>query len=291
MTFELIEAEKAHYPVGTLCRVLGASRSGYYAWCGRQISRREHENRRLLRQIAVIHRRSRGTYGSPRVWRALRAAGHRVGRHRVARLMRGGGIRGVMPRRYRVTTESRHDLPVAPNLLAGEFSAQRSDAVWAGDITYLRTHQGWLYLAVLLDLYSRRVVGWSMSQRLDTDLPLAALRMALGHRRPGHRSLHHSDRGCQYASRRYRAVAQTNGLRLSMSRRGNCWDNAPVESFFATLKKELAYRSHWATRREARADVYDYIEVFYNRQRMHSALGYLNPVEFENRAAMNTAAS
>lgn len=262
------------------------SRSGYYAWSARGPSRREREDEKLLEQIEVIHRHSRGTYGSPRVWRELQARDQRVGRCRVERLMRTAGIRGLKPRSYRVTTDSAHALPVAPNRLLKGPRPRRVDEVWAGDITYLKTAEGWLYLSVLLDLYSKRVVGWSLSEGLGAQLPEASLRMALRRRRVEPGCVHHSDRGSQYASRSYRRVAQTHGLCLSMSRKGNCWDNATVESFFATLKKELVYRSRWKTRQEARRDLYEYIEVFYNRYRLHSSLGYQSPVEFEQ---MSTA--
>lgn len=240
-----------------------------------------------MKQIETIHRQSHGTYGSPRVWRELLARNKRVGRCRVERLMRSAGIRGVRPRPYRVTTDSRHALPIAPNRLLERPDPTRVDEVWAGDITYLRTAEGWLYLSVVLDLYSRRVIGWSVSKGLERQLPEASLMMALRRRGMAHGCVHHSDRGSQYASRSYQRLAQTHGLDLSMSRKGNCWDNAAVESFFATLKKELVYRSRWRTRREARKDLYDYIEVFYNRYRLHSSLGYRSPVVFEQMRREN----
>jgi transposase InsO family protein len=241
----------------------------------------------ILEQIETIHRRSDGTYGSPRIWRELQGRKRPVGRCRVERLMRSAGIRGVRPRPFRVTTDSGHALPIEPNRLLGRSRPTRVDEVWAGDITYLKTAEGWLYLSVLLDLYSRRVIGWSVSEGLESELPEASLRMALRRRAGVRGCVHHSDRGCQYASRSYRRLAQANGLDLSMSRKGNCWDNAAVESFFATLKKELVYRSRWRTRREAQADLYEYIEVFYNRYRLHSSLGYQSPVVFEQMRQEN----
>ena len=285
--YEWIDAEKACHSVRTLCRALGVSRSGYYAWCTRGPSRRAREDEMILEQIETIHRQSQGTYGSPRVWRELKARKRRVGRCRVERLMRSAGIRGVRPRPYRVTTDSAHALPIAPNRLLGQSRPTRVDEVWAGDITYLKTAEGWLYLSVLLDLYSRRVIGWSVSEGLESELPEASLRMALRRRGAARGCVHHSDQGSQYASRGYRRVAETHGLDLSMSRKGNCWDNAAVESFFATLKKELVYRSRWRTRREARQDLYEYIEVFYNRHRLHSSLGYTSPIVFEQMREKN----
>lgn len=201
--------------------------------------------------------------------------------------MRAAGIRGLVPRSYRVTTDSAHALPIAPNRLLERSSPRRVDEIWAGDITYVKTAEGWLYLSVLLDLYSKRVVGWSVSKGLETELPESSLRMALRRRCVTRECLHHTDRGSQYASRSYRRVAEAHGLYLSMSRKGNCWDNAAVESFFATLKKELVYRSRWKTRHEARRDLYEYIEVFYNRYRLHSSLDYQSPVVFEQMRAQN----
>jgi transposase InsO family protein len=263
------------------------SRSGYYVWRTRGPSRREREDESLVKQIETIHRQSHGTYGSPRVWRELQALKRRVGRCRIERLMRSAGICGVTPRPYRVTTDSGHALPIAPNRLLARSSPKRLDEVWAGDITYLRTAEGWPYLSVVLDLYSRRVIGWSVSQGLETQLPEASLMMALRRRGIARGCVHHSDRGSQYASRSYRRLAEAHGLDLSMSRKGNCWDNAAVESFFATLKKELVYPSRWRTRHEASKDLYEYIEVFYNRYRLHSSLGYQSPVVFEQVRAQS----
>lgn len=277
--YELIAAEKARFPIRLMCTALSVSRSGYYAWLSRPKAQKAQVDEKLSRAIRASHRRARGTYGSPRVTQDLKSEGHQVGRQRVARLMREQGLQGLPRRRFRVTTTSDPSLAVAPNRLARAFQVEEINHTWASDLTYLGTEQGWLYLAVVLDLASRRVVGWSLGEDLSAELPLRALRMALGHRSAA--QLHHSDRGCQYASAAYRAELAKNKIECSMSRRGNCWDNAPVESFFSTLKRELVDRSPWQTRAQARADVFDYLEVFYNRQRRHSSLGYLSPADHE----------
>lgn len=264
--------------------MLGVSRSGYYAARGRAPSARAQADERLAREIRQIHRESRQTYGSPRIYRELSARQIPAGRHRVARLMRQQGLSARRRRRFRRTTELDPRLPTAPNHLQRNFSAQQPDQTWMTDITYLKTDQGWLYLAVVLDLFSRRVIGWSMANHLRKELALRALDMALLRRRPPRgQLLHHSDRGCQYASRAYRRALRLRQIRCSMSRKGNCWDNAVVESFFGTLKQELVHRCRWRTHAEARTAVYEYIEAFYNRRRRHSSLGYLSPVEFEDR--------
>ena len=272
--------EKAHFPVRMMCEVLAVSRSGFYAWSRRKPSPRRGDEQ-LAVEIHAAHRAGRGSYGSPRVVRELRARGLRVGRHRVARVMREQGLRGTPRRRFRVTTANDPSLGVASNQLARRFDVEKVGDVWASDLTYLWTEEGWLYLAVVLDLCSRHVVGWSLGKTLDTELPLRALTMALGQRTTPR--LHHSDCGCQYASSAYRSLLRQHRIACSMSRCGDCWDNAPVESFFATLKRELAHRSAWRTRADARADVFDYIEVFYNRTRRHSALDYLSPAAFEEQ--------
>jgi putative transposase len=266
-----------------MCEWLEVSRSGYYSWLGRTPSKRSEEEARLKASIQEAHQRGRGTYGSPRVTEELKSQGLTTGRHRVARLMRQQGLRGLPRRRaFRVvTTRSDPSLAVASNTLNRAFSVSQVDEVWVSDLTYLDTQEGWLYLAAILDLASRRIVGWAMDDNLATQLPLRALRMALGHRKAA--KIHHSDRGCQYASATYRSELAQHGIECSMSRRGNCWDNAPMESFFSTLKRELAHRSAWQTRAHARQDVFDYIEVFYNRQRRHSALNYKTPSDFEGQ--------
>ena len=267
-----------------MCRVLGVSRSGLYAWRRRpRPAPRTLANARLTEQIREIHRDSRATYGSPRIHAELYFQGARVGRNRVARLMRANGIQAVVRRRFRHTTRSDHDFPVAANVLDRRFDVEAPDSVWATDITYISTMEGWLYLAVVLDLCSRRVVGWSMAKHMRTELVASALEMALGNRRPEDELLHHSDRGSQYASFVYQKILQQHGLACSMSRRAECYDNAVVESFFSSLKRELIYRSAWPTRDSARLAVHEYIEVFYNRRRRHSHLGYLTPAEYEAR--------
>ena len=277
-----MDAEKAEYPVTVLCDALGVSSSGYYAWLKRGKSSRERNNEVLTERILQIHRESRGTYGSPRILVELRAQGQRVGKRRIARLMQRQGIRVRKRRRWvPKTTDSNHNLPVAPNLLDRNFQQTAANQAWVEDITYVRTDEGWLYLATLLDLFSRKVVGWSMSDRIDRVLALNALDMAVKNRRPGAGHIHHSDRGSQYASNDYREALKSHRMVVSMSRKGNCWDNAVAESFFSTLKTELSggYRSH----EEARRAIFEYIEVFYNRKRRHSNFGYLSPVEFEAR--------
>lgn len=291
MKFRFIHAEKARYPVRVLCRVLEVSRSGFYAWCRRAPARRVQAEQRLTQAIQAAHRRSRGTYGSPRLHAELKAQGLHVSRKRVARLMRDCGLRGVRPHRRRRTTLVDQALPVADNLVARDFDVTAPNQVWAADITYVRTWEGWLYLAVVLDLFSRRVVGWAMADHLRTDLPLQALAMALGQRLPETSLVHHSDRGCQYASERYRQLLDQRGIRCSMSRRGDCWDNAVVESFFATLKSELLDRRPWPTHREARLAIHQYIGVFYNRHRRHSYLHYSTPACYEQEHELTAMAA
>jgi len=281
--FCFIATEKACYPVALMCRVLQVSRSGYYAWCKRPAAERRRQDQRLTLEVAAIHAESRGRYGSPRVHAELHQRGQRIARKRVARLMRTAGLRARVRRRFRCTTDSQHAMAIKGNLLARRFAVSAPNRGWVSDITYLWTLEGWLYLAVVLDLFSRRVVGWSLSERLERGLALDALGMALKGRQPSRAMLHHSDRGSQYASHEYQQLLAAHGILSSMSRKGNCWDNAVAESFFATLKIELVYQTQWRTRQEARSAVFEYIELFYNRQRRHSALGYLCPSEFEQR--------
>jgi len=264
-----------------MCRALDVSRSGYYAGKAREPSARERENVVLKEAIKKSHEESRGTYGSPRILDDLRGRGFEVGRRRVARLMAEEGITGIPSKRFKKTTDSKHDHAIADNILDREFSVDTPDRVWATDITYVRTWEGWMYLAVVVDLFSRRIVGWSMATHMRTELVLDALKMALGRRTPVPGMRHHSDRGSQYASHDYRKTLRENNIVCSMSHKGDCWDNAVVESFFATLKKELIYRRPWATVRSAREAIVEYIEVFYNRKRKHSTLGYLSPAVFE----------
>jgi transposase InsO family protein len=289
--FAFIAAEKASFPVRLLCRVLEVSRAGFYAWQDRAPSRHAHIDERLGVEIAAIHAASRRCYGSPRVHAELGARGHRTSRKRVARLMRQRGLAGRRRRRFRATTDSHHTLPVAANVLDRQFAQPAPDVAWVTDITYIATGEGWLYLAVILDLCSRLVVGWAVSERITRELTLTALEMALVRRRPLRGLVHHSDRGSQYASGDYQAVLAAEGIVCSMSRRGNCWDNAVAESFFATLKVELVHDASWATRQTARAELFEYIEVFYNGQRRHSSLGYLSPRAFERQRAQQRSAA
>lgn len=275
---------KDDHPILSLCLHLEVSPSGYYAWQKRRDypGPRALQDRALVQEIEQIHSRSRQTYGSPRVVEELRKQGRRHGRNRIARLMQQEGLCGRQKRRYRVqTTDSNHDQPIAPNRLAEAPKATAPNQLWVADITYIETRENWLYLAAIMDLYSRKVVGWAMSERIDTVLVLKALGMALLHRSPPANLLFHSDRGVQYASGDYRQALTQAGLIASMSRSGNCYDNAAMESFWSTLKLELVYRQDFQTRAQARTQIFDYIESFYNRQRTHSALGYRSPVDFE----------
>jgi transposase InsO family protein len=268
---------------------MGVSRSGYYAWKGRPRSARQREGEQLLAHIRGAFEQSRATYGSPRIHRELGERGVACGEGRVARLMRQNGIRVQPVRRFRATTDSAHALPVAANLLERDFTAEGADRRWAADITYLWTREGWLYLAVVLDLFSRRVVGWSIRPTLERGLVIGALEAALSRRRPAAGLIHHSDRGSQYASGEFQLALSRAGIVCSMSRKGNCWDNAAVESFFGTLKREAVRGRPFASREEARSVVFEYIEVWYNRKRRHSSLGYLSPEQFERRAAAKLA--
>jgi transposase InsO family protein len=277
---------KSDHAILLLCANLDVSPSGYYDWQMRRTTPgpRALQNQTLVKQIKGIHIQSRQTYGSPRIADALRKQGARHGRNRIARLMREAGLCGRQKGRYRVqTTDSNHDQPIAPNLMAQAPAAAGPNQIWVGDITYIETQEGWLYLAAILDRYSRKIVGWAMSERINTALVLKAFDMALRHRQPTSQILFHSDRGGQYASADYRHALTQAGLVASMSRKGNCYDNATMESFWSTLKLELVYRRHFATRSQARSQIFEYIESFYNRQRAHSALDYLSPVDFETQ--------
>lgn len=286
MRYRVIQEHDRRYPIRLMCRALAVSPAGYYAWRSRPESARTIQTRILLSAIRVLHEESRETYGSPRIWGALREQGHQVGEHRVARLMRQANLQAKTVSKWRVTTDSAHRLPVAANHLNRQFTVAAPNQVWAGDLTYIWTREGWLYLAILLDLYSRAVVGWAMEARLTEELTQHALQMALHRRQPKPGLLHHSDRGSQYAANAYQQRLRAAGIRGSMSRRGNCWDNACVESFFGTLKRELIHHRQYHTREEAKQEIFEYLEVFYNRQRRHSTLGYRSPAEFEARAAV-----
>jgi putative transposase len=282
--FAFIAAKEVAFPVNAMCRTLGVSSSGYYAWSGRPAPPRAKADILLAVEIAAAHKRGRKAYGSPRVHRELRARGVRVGRKRVERLMRQNGIQGRRKRRFRRTTDSNHLLPIAPNVVERKFEVEAPNEVWVTDVTYVWTEEGWLYLAAILDLFSRRVVGWAASATNDTALALEALGTALRERRPKPGLVHHSDRGSPYASSDYRDALDRRGMIASMSRTGDCWDNAVAESFFGTLKAELVDHEQYITRASAIASIGDYIETFYNVQRRHSFLGYVSPIEFELKA-------
>ena len=281
MRYACIDRRRNRYPVRLQCRLLQVSPSGYYAWRVRDESRRDRYDRQLLRSIRFTHVESGGTYGSPRIHAELISQGFVCGRARVARLMHKAGLKGCPKRRFRVTTNS--GLTRARNLLDQDFSAETANQRWASDITFIWTGQGWLYLAVVMDLYSRRIVGWSMSRRINRHLVVNALTMALDQRRPGSGLIHHSDRGVQYLSDDFQNLLKANAITCSMSDTGSCYDNAVVECFFASLKRERIKRRTYATRNEARADVFDYIERFYNRTRRHGYVGHISPAEFEKR--------
>jgi len=272
----------SQFPVGACCEALEVSRSGYYAWRERPDSARAKRRAELAEKVEAVHRENRGVYGSPRVCAALRASGEAVSENTVAKVMRERGIRAKAKRKFVPrTTDSAHQRPVADNVLAREFDAPLPDRKWAADITHVPTAQGWLYLAAVIDLCSRKVVGWSMADHMRTGLVADALSMAVARRRPGAGLLHHSDRGVQYASDDYQALLAEHGIGCSMSGRGDCWDNAVMESFWGTLKTELVNHERYQTREQARASIFEYVEVFYNRQRLHSSLGYQSPEQFE----------
>jgi len=283
VTFRFIHEHRHLWPVRLLCQTLEVSTAGYYAWQGRPASARAQRRDTLLGEIRAVHAAVKARYGSPRMHAALVARGHGCCVNTVAQLMRQAGIAAKTARKYRCTTDSNHDRPVADNLLGRQFDPEAPNEAWVADITYVPTRQGWLYLAAVEDLYSRRVVGWSMAENLESRLVVDALALAVERRLPGEGLLAHSDRGSQYASEHYQRLLARHGITCSMSRRADCWDNAPMESFFASLKKELIHGSDFATRAAARAAVVEYIEVFYNNQRLHSSLGYVSPAEYERQ--------
>ncbi len=284
MKYAFIHRHAGRFPVTRQCAALGVSRGGYYAWRGRGPSRRAIDDERLLREIRAVHLRSREAYGAFKTWKVLNRAGIACGKHRVARLRREAGIEARRKRRFRVTIEHRQTAAPAPNLLQRRFAVAVPDRVWVGDITYIATRAGWLYLAVLLDLHSRKVVGWAMAARMTQGLAASALEMAVEHRRPGAGLLHHTDQGSQYAATQYRERLAQLGFVASMSRKGDCWDNAVAESFFGNLKNELTHHRDFHTREQARSEIFDYIEIFYNRQRAHATLQYMSPLDYESRS-------
>lgn len=286
MKFAFIEEHRTVWPIGMQCHVLRVSRSGYYAWRKRPISARDQRREDLIQRIRAIHQQPhQNTYGAPRVQKELAADGHRCNRKTVAKCMKQAGIQARTVKTFRVnTTDSQHSHPVAENIVDRNFSPSQKNQTWVADITYIPTAEGWLYLAAVLDLFTRKVVGWSMSERSDSRLVVDALEMAIQRAVPGQGLVAHSDRGVQYASEHYQTLLRKQGITCSMSRKGNCWDNAPMESFFATLKKELVHHQHYETRDQARHSLFEYIEVFYNRVRLHSALDYQSPLQFEQAA-------
>jgi putative transposase len=281
MRYDFVEAHRDRWPVRLMCRVLAVSAGGYYDWRGRPQSPMTERREALVVAIKAIHGEVKARYGSPRIHAELVARGEPCSVNTVARLMREGGIAAKTKRKFRCTTDSNHDRPVAENIVDRRFDPEAPDQVWTADITYVATGEGWLYLAAVEDLHSKRIVGWSMGPRIDSRLVVDALEMALAARQPGAGLVAHSDRGSQYASEHYQRLLAGRGITCSMSRRGNCWDNAPMESFFASLKKELTHSETFATREQARASLFEYIEVFYNRVRRHSSLGYMSPIEYE----------
>jgi putative transposase len=281
MTFHFIAEHRSRWPIRLLCQTLEVSPAGYYAWRQRPTSARQQRRAALAVEIRAIHAEVKARYGSPRIHAELNARGQGCCVNTVAKLMRDAGIAAKTARKFRCTTDSNHDLPVADNILDRHFDPAAPNASWVADITYVPTREGWLYLAAVEDLYSRRVVGWSMADHLESRLVVDALEMAVQQRWPDEGLLAHSDRGSQYASEHYRRLLAHNGIECSMSRRANCWDNAPMESFFASLKKELVHDADFATRAEARGAIFEYIEVFYNTKRRHSSLGYVSPAEYE----------
>jgi putative transposase len=281
MRFVFIRKHENTWPIAVMCRVLKVSRSGYYIWKTRPESLQSKRRKRLLKMIQIVHAESRKTYGSPRVFRDLKALGQACSVNYVAHLMKKDGIAAKTRRKFKCTTDSKHKLPVAPNLLDRNFAVDKPNRVWLTDITYISTREGWLYLATVEDLYSRRIVGWSMSKRIDSRLVVDALQMAIDRRQPEPGMIVHSDRGSQFCSEHFGQLLAKYGCKPSMSRKGNCWDNAPMESFYRTLKVEHVYWEDFQTRVEAKASLIEYIESFYNRQRRHSTIGYVSPVDYE----------
>jgi putative transposase len=275
--------ENNHYSIEKMCRILHVSRSGYYHWLGRDKSIRKKKNDDLKEKICTIYEQSKKRYGSPRIHQTLRNQGIRCSKKRVERLMNEMGIHARYKRKFKLTTNSKHNYPVAPNLLNRMFQVDTKNRVWVADITYIRTWEGWLYLATVMDLFSRRIVGWAMSETMSAELAVSALKMAIQRRKPPNGLMHHSDRGVQYASKAYQKVLKKHGMVCSMSRKGNCWDNAPAESFFSTLKTECIGNKVYLSRSQAKREIFEYIEIDYNRKRIHSSIGNMPPEFFENQ--------
>jgi transposase InsO family protein len=281
MKFKFISDHRETFKVGLMCEVLKVSRPGFYAWLRRPESLRSRENRKLEDKIRVIHKDNKEIYGSPRIHAELKDQGAKCSKNRVARIMRGAGIRSRIKRKFKATTDSRHNFPVAPNLLDQNFEVNKPNEVWAADITYIHTNEGWLYLAAVMDLFSRKIIGWAMARHISRRLTLGALEMAITNRSDIKGVIHHSDRGSQYASSDYQELLKEHDIICSMSRKGNCYDNAVMESFFHSLKTEWVHRHRYLTRQQAKDSIFYYIEIYYNRKRRHSFLNHMNPHEYE----------
>ena len=281
MKYQFMSECRSTFPVKKMCQLLDVSRGGYYEWEQRESSKRRKDNEILLDQIKEIHTKTKKRYGSPRITRELNKKGVVCGKNRVADLMRKNNIQAKAKKKFKATTNSKHNYPVAPNLLKQQFYAQRPNQIWVSDITYVWTSEGWLYVAAILDIWSRKIVGWAMSNRQTKELAIRALNQAIGRRPRETGIIHHSDRGSQYASNEYKKVLNKYSFRQSMSKKGDCYDNAIMETFFHTLKTELIYWEQYKTRAEARSSIFEYIEMFYNRERLHSSLGYNSPEEYE----------
>lgn len=292
MRYAWLDGQRDSYPLERLCAALDVSPSGYAAWTQGGKRSKQLSDMQLLTLIRAVHEEFKGSYGWPRIWKELRENGLPASKERVRKLMQANGIRARRKRGYKATTNSKHNLPVAPNRLDRQFATESPEQVWTADITYLPTAEGWLYLAVVMDLHTRMIVGWAMSERITKALVMDALRMAWFRRKPAAGVLHHSDQGSQYCSHDYQALLKQYGMLASMSRKGNCWDNSPMESFFSSLKNERTHHQHYASREEARQDTFEYIELFYNRRRRHSALGYQSPaVYYQNCLARQRRAA
>jgi putative transposase len=283
--YKFIDVERSLYSIRLLCRVLEISKSGYYKWVGNKRFSKKDEYRALVDKIEKIHSDSRKTYGSPRVFQKLKKAGEKISKNTVAKLMNENNIMAKTKKKFKLTTDSKHNLNVSPNLLARNFNPENINEAWCGDITYIHTNEGWLFLATVIDLYSRKIIGWSMNKRMKKSLVVDAMNMALGQRKTATGVIFHSDRGSQYCSNEFRKVLKRNSIMQSMSRKGNCWDNAVAESFFSTLKKDLVFHEEFETREEAKRKIFEYIEVFYNRERIHSVLDFKSPIEYELNVA------
>lgn len=290
MRYQFIDTEKEAYPISLLCNVMQVSRSGFYSWSCRDKSNREKDRERLVPKVKAIHREVKGSYGARRISEELTAAGEPCGRVKAATLMKLAQVTAKQKKRFKATTDSKHNLPVAPNLLNRNFTTSRPDSVYCSDITYIWTTEGWLYLVVIIDLFSRKVVGWSLNKRMTKKLVINALQMAIWRRRPSPGLIFHSDRGSQYCSKDFQLLLRKNQMKCSMSRKGDCWDNSVAESFFGSLKTERIFGSSYLTRKQAKQDVIDYIEMFYNSKRRHSYLGYLSPNDFEKEMELKKAA-